>query len=517
MNPRHVTLGRLVEHPAAALAALVVLPLGLRLALAAAAGVAPDEAYYFGWSRDLAAWYPDHPPAVAWLIALSTRLAGAALGDRIALRLPALAIGGVALPLALAWLAREAGAARRERALLPLASAVLPLGVAAGLVITPDVPLILCWVLAATLALRATRTAETASWALAGLAAGGALLSKHSGWLLLASIAAGAIADPAARRQLRRPGPWLGLALALATAAPNVALDAARGFPSLGFQLGHGLGPEAGSPVATIAMAPVRVVELLAAQVGLLTPLVAWACWRAIRRGPPPRPGGVMLWVLAIAPLVVFSAAALLAHPEANWPGPAHPLLIALALAWLGVDRERHADAGRHRRFVAAAAISAAGLTALAAVHLLWPLPGFPPAIEPAARLRAWDDLPGWIPGAGGPIHAEGYELAAALSFHLPGRPAVRTRCERDGECPADAIAVTAGPGHACPGPPPWFRRSGQGIVELGEHPMRRRDGAVVRTLCGFGLRPHSTSRPVSGRITDDAGASARDAWVTEQ
>jgi dolichol-phosphate mannosyltransferase len=486
-------LGRIDEHPTALLAAILLLPFGLRLALAWAVGVAPDEAYYHGWSLHLAAGYPDHPPAVAWLIAASTRVAGAVFDDRLVVRLPAVAIGGIALPCVLYWLGREAGVSGRARALLPLASVAQPLGVAAGLFMTPDVPLILCWALAATLALRATRLGGTAAWVLAGLAVGGSLLSKHSGWLLLASIAVGIVVDPLARRQLRRPGPWLGLGLALLVATPNLAWDASTGFSSLGFQLRHGLDPSPST--AALLMAPVRLVELLAGQIGLLTPLVAWACWRGVRRGAPPRPAGPMLWALAVVPVAAFCVAALLAHPEANWPAPAHPLLLALALSWLGADREGGAAPDRHGRFVAAAAWSSAALTALAAIHLLWPLPGFPPAQEPAARLRAWDDQPRWLSPPTGPLHADGYELAAALSFNLPSRPVVRTACEPSGECPAGAIVVVAGPGSSCPEAPEWFRREGHRVAEIGAHPMHRRDGAVVRTLCGFRL----TRTPAAG------------------
>jgi predicted membrane-bound mannosyltransferase len=47
-----------------ALAALV------RLGLAAVIPIFPDEAYYWEWSRRLAAGYFDHPPAIALLIRL---------------------------------------------------------------------------------------------------------------------------------------------------------------------------------------------------------------------------------------------------------------------------------------------------------------------------------------------------------------------------------------------------------------------------------------------------------------
>jgi hypothetical protein len=47
-----------------AVAALGALTL-LRLAIAAWVPLAPDETYYWVWSRALAPGYPDHPPMVA--------------------------------------------------------------------------------------------------------------------------------------------------------------------------------------------------------------------------------------------------------------------------------------------------------------------------------------------------------------------------------------------------------------------------------------------------------------------
>src|SRR6516165_11519428 len=57
-------------------AALILVVTGLRLWAAADAGLNPDEAYYWYWSRYLAPSYYDHPPMVAYLIRLSTGLLG---------------------------------------------------------------------------------------------------------------------------------------------------------------------------------------------------------------------------------------------------------------------------------------------------------------------------------------------------------------------------------------------------------------------------------------------------------
>ncbi|HET8999281.1 MAG TPA: glycosyl transferase, partial [bacterium] len=43
-----------------------------RAALAASFPVLPDEAYYWVWAHHLDWGYPDHPPMIAYLIAMTT-------------------------------------------------------------------------------------------------------------------------------------------------------------------------------------------------------------------------------------------------------------------------------------------------------------------------------------------------------------------------------------------------------------------------------------------------------------
>ena len=68
------------------LSSLVVIVAALTLFrswVAARMGLAPDEAYYWLWSRFPSGGYYDHPPMIAWWIAASTKLFGdTALGIR---------------------------------------------------------------------------------------------------------------------------------------------------------------------------------------------------------------------------------------------------------------------------------------------------------------------------------------------------------------------------------------------------------------------------------------------------
>jgi dolichol-phosphate mannosyltransferase len=101
----------------------------------------PEEAYYWNYAARPALGYLDHPPMVAWLIALAEALFGH--GEAV-VRLPALACGGVVAVFvwrlarrlvdpAGAWMAAALSVA------LPYAFFV------AGLLITPDAPLAAAW------------------------------------------------------------------------------------------------------------------------------------------------------------------------------------------------------------------------------------------------------------------------------------------------------------------------------------------------------------------------------------
>jgi 4-amino-4-deoxy-L-arabinose transferase-like glycosyltransferase len=64
------------ERDYAVVAALVVALLLVRIAVGAATPLAFDEAYYWRWSKNLAAGYFDHPPMVAFVIRTGTVIAG---------------------------------------------------------------------------------------------------------------------------------------------------------------------------------------------------------------------------------------------------------------------------------------------------------------------------------------------------------------------------------------------------------------------------------------------------------
>lgn len=326
-----------------------------------------DEAYYWVWSERLAWGYYDHPPAVAALIRAGTVLLGK---TEAAVRLVPVLLGGFAALLAGAAVPAE----HRERTVLALLS--LPLFALGGLLATPDVPLLFCWVLGLF-------AAQRERWALVGLAAGGAMLSKYTGVLLLPLLVLGRPSS------LRGPGPYLAALLAGLIYAPNLLWNLDHGLISWRFQLEH------------VAQAPDRLAFVGAqlALCGLLAPAVfGWAAvgWRG-------RPEERQAWWASVPLLVV----ALAAGGEANWAAPAYAGLL-IGLGHRGGRWDRLSWGGIGVNTV---------LVLIVMAHFLTPLTDLPR--DPRQRLAGGKTLGMAVEAHGVPaVYTSRYQEAALIHFY---------------------------------------------------------------------------------------------------
>jgi 4-amino-4-deoxy-L-arabinose transferase-like glycosyltransferase len=166
------------------LAAAMVALTAIRLLVAASVPLAPDEAYYWVWSRALAPGYFDHPPMVALWIRAGTSLVGeTALGVRLL---------GPLSAAAASWLLFDA--AQRlfpgQRAGPPavlLLNGTLLLGVGT-VIVTPDSPLLFFWTATLWAMVRLIDSGAGRWWLVAGVCGGLALDSKYTALLLWVGI-----------------------------------------------------------------------------------------------------------------------------------------------------------------------------------------------------------------------------------------------------------------------------------------------------------------------------------------
>jgi 4-amino-4-deoxy-L-arabinose transferase-like glycosyltransferase len=392
----------------------------VRLCLAAIVPAFPDETYYWEWSRQLAAGYFDHPPAVAVLIAAGTAVGGPTV---LGIRLGALVVSTVASLLLVTLGARIGNGASALRASVLLVC----MPIAAGLVLaTPDAPLFLSVVLTLAAVDRALclppgSRQEIAWWLLAGAAAGAGFVSKLTAVLIPVGITLALVARPDLRRRARAPGPWLAALVSLALFLPFVTWNSRNGWISFGFQLEHGLGAAGGSAL-------LRELELLGAQMALASPvlfvLLAWACIAGIR---DPDPRRFVPSVVALTTYGVFVVSVLRRSAEANWPAIAYvPAIVVLATApW---------SRRVHRWFVTGAALGGVMVLATYLQGLVAWMP-VDASADPIARAHGWHEIATVSQTESAGMQNEGcptvwpaartFQHASEVAFHLPGQPFV--------------------------------------------------------------------------------------------
>jgi len=302
----------------------------LRLVVAGYTPISPDEAYYWVWSRALAPGYLDHPPMVAlWTRAGTLLLGHSPIGIRLLAPLSAL-LGSACLIDA----ARRLGAGRGYVAVL-LLNATLLFG-AGGILMTPDTPLMLFWIMTLWAMARVVSGGSGWWWLAVGVAAGLALDSKYTAALLPVGIGLWLLLLPAGRRWLRDPRPWLGLAIALVLFLPVMLWNADHHWVSFLKQGGR-----------TSAWHPARALqflgELIGGQLGLASPVIFVLCVAglvAVSRTTWTRrdPAAGLLVALGVVPALLFLQHALGDRVQGNWPGILYPAAV-IAAAMLPLTR----------------------------------------------------------------------------------------------------------------------------------------------------------------------------------
>lgn len=382
--------------------------------MAALLPVMDDEAYYWVWSRRLAWSYPDHPPMVAVLVALGTRLAG---DGAIGIRWPFLVLSAP-LPVLTFGVGRALFDARTGvRAALVVS--ILPIVATASTLAFPDGPLGTCWLLALWTGWYALRRGGW-WWLPAGAAVGAAVLSKLTALLLAAGLAGAWLTGPW-RRSLRDPWWYVGVAAAAGLVIPAAVWNAGHGWPTVRTAL-------AGPVWITPRLPAINLALFAASQLGYFGPIAPWlvaAAGQALRRAAAPAWRYLAWTTLPLMGAVVVSALAARAKP--HWPSPAY-LSAAVALGALWPQLRPAARRG---------ALVAAGLTAALTVATLT-VAGVVLMVDPyRAAIREgngrWDGLAAAAAAAArsGPrpafILIDGYQAASQLTYRLWGRVPVTT------------------------------------------------------------------------------------------
>lgn len=349
----------------------------------------PEEAYYWNYSIHLDIGYMDHPPMVAWLIALGEHLLGP---GEASVRSGSLLCGLIAAYF-VHRLARRLVDATSALVAAALVGALPYFLFGAGLVMSPDAPLIASWAAALYFFQRALVGGERDAWYGVGAAIGVGLLSKYTIALLGPSAVAFVVLDRASRRWLTRPEPYVAIALALALFAPVIAWNYQHDWASFAFQSGGRFGAESrfslhvllGNVLAVATPLPFIVLPLLCAK--------GWTNTAHSEHEPAHANPCNRLFVacFVIVPLLVFGWSALRHEPRLNWTGPVWLAVLPL-LGWVIVHAGTLRSRGLRTVIRVCAGPIVVGALAVGALGLYYAALGFPGLAYPKsfARTAGW-------------------------------------------------------------------------------------------------------------------------------
>jgi dolichol-phosphate mannosyltransferase len=429
----------------ARLAIAFILVFGVfHLVFAGFVGLAGDEAYYWQWSRHLAWGYYDHPPLVAYVIALGTGLFGdSQFGVRVVPVLLSTAVLWFVYRMTVVYAveiltSRDRFSPQAAGLWAVIAIAVTPLFSLGGFLATPDVPMAFFWTLSVALAFSIVRASRPRDALLLGLAIGLGLLSKYPfGSLPLGLLLAFAATD-SGRGHLRTSAPYLAAIVAVIVLLPHLLWLEGHDFVSVLFQLGHGLG---GGPVG-IRQHLGTFVQFVAGQFGVLTPILFVLFFGALATGLTRlwRPGteahvnesGVrlMTWILVVPAaltVLLFTVASFFAKSQTNWPAAAYPTLAIL----VGIQMARRVGGTRGQKALVFGAVGlAATVSVYAHLEAVYPLVPYRSSVfdkvQDKRGLAHWvQELRTRAGPAGQQAHlfADNYRTASLLAFYLPDHP----------------------------------------------------------------------------------------------
>lgn len=291
------------------------------------------EMLFFG--REWQWGYYKHPPLTMWMAEVAFRLCG----DRV-WGVYLLSQLCVALCFWSVWrLAREFV---EPRAAL-LAALLLEVSwndTGGSTEFNNNVSLYPFWTLAILLAFRALDDGRTRFWIGTGAALGLGMLAKYTAAVLAGTMLLYMLADPEARRQWRRPGPWLALGTAFLVFLPHGWWAWDRGFPAIRFALerGQGAGRTVDHVLAPLAFAGSQLAIIVPTAM-VLAPLVM----RPVRLQPFPADARWRRRFLVAMVGGPFALCLLVAGGKGLWFGPAHgsqlwPYAGLLAVSCLRLD-----------------------------------------------------------------------------------------------------------------------------------------------------------------------------------
>ena len=277
-----------------------------------------EEAYYWNYAKHLDIGYLDHPPMVAWIIALFINWMG---DNEFAVRFGAFICWLITAYFSYQLTSEVSGKPRANQSIVLVA--ILPAYFAVGLVMTPDAPLMACWAMATYFFYQALIHEQRRAWVGLGFAIGLGMLSKYTIVLLGVAALLFIFMDRNSRKWLFRWEPYLAIAIALVLFSPVIIWNAEHDWASFLFQ-GHDRAagnfdfslPEFVGGILLL-ITPTGILSVIAILLFKKNFLSGYddSC-RSVSRGY------ILLMTLVLFPTTVFAALSLFRETKFHWTGP---------------------------------------------------------------------------------------------------------------------------------------------------------------------------------------------------
>ncbi len=350
--------------------------------------LAPDEAYYWDWSRHLALGYYSKPPLVAWVIALFTRLGG----DHPFFVRAGAVFFSLGSSLVLFYLGKALFNTKTGFWASILANATP--GFALGSVImTIDPPLMFFWGLTILLLHRALAEEKRVYWYVAGVSLGLGLLSKYTIVALIPSLFIYLAFSPEKKSWLKKKEPYLFIFIGLIVLLPNLYWNYINQWPAIKQPAGL-VGQRNLSALTTF-------IWFFGPQAGILSPitflLVLYGLWQGGKQGILHHDDRLLfLFWHAMLLLGFYIILSFFSVCYVNWAAPAYftAFILAVAVVWEGGWRKKV----KKRVLATALLVGVASCSLLFTMDALRGLAvdlGFdiPAGKFPTSRLTGWREL----------------------------------------------------------------------------------------------------------------------------
>jgi 4-amino-4-deoxy-L-arabinose transferase-like glycosyltransferase len=377
----------------------------------------PDEAQYWLWSLTPDWGYYSKPPVVAWLIALTTHLAGNDNELSVRMAAPLLHFGTAVMIYQLAQRLYDARAAFWSSVVY----ATLPGVWVSAVIMSTDAPLLFCWSVALYAFVRAREPVGATGdgkrwWWLVGIASGFGLLSKYAMayWMISALLFLLVYRDE--RRHLKRLA--AAMVLALLIYSPNFFWNWQHGFVSYHHT-------EANAALSGPLFHPDKFLAFFGSQFGVFGPVLFGALLLSavLAHRTLKERREALLAFFALPTLAMMLVVSFLSRAEPNWSAPTYLSATVLVVAYLLAEWPRFLVWGSVALYVFAAVAVA---EAKPLTHLVgYDLPG---KYDPLHRLKGWRQLGNTVdrmlaenPGAH--LMTDDRELEAALVYYVRPHP----------------------------------------------------------------------------------------------